>query len=211
MRKLFVASVMMLMSAGTAWAQDSDGDGIDDEFDPDYTPAGGGDTTTTGGGGDTTMASAGGGAGGAPTMGLEVSFNSASGIPVGHILYGLSESAFIDAFLGVDFVNQSMGDMSESAFGLTIGGGYRMYQDAMGRVRPYLEPYLLFSLSTDEAAGEPKSFALGAAFGADVMIVEQFTLGARIGAELGYETTSADTSTFAFGLYTTSLNATIWW
>ncbi len=88
-----------------------------------------------------------------------------------------------------------------------------MYKEMDGRIHPYLEPYLIFTMRSDGSpmAEEPISIGAGAMLGVDFQLYDQFTLGAALGGGLEYELVSDVGNTFSFGFYTTSINATFWW
>jgi hypothetical protein len=207
---------MTFAFVGTASAQDLDGDGIDDaEEETTDDGMGGGETTDTtttdGGGGDGDGGGmAGGGEGGGAKMAIVAEYNAASDTPIAHFLFDMSGN-YLDIEALFSFVNTSpeVGD-STTVIDLGVGVGYRMYKDMDGRIHPYLSPNVVFALSTDEAAGEPKVIGVGADLGVDFMLFDQFTLGAALGGGLQFLITEGGNELSIF-TYTTSINATYWW
>jgi hypothetical protein len=178
-------TTMMLLGAGSAFAQDDMGG------DPMPTATGGAE----------------------PQMGLETEFNGVGDLPAIHMLYNLGGN-YLDLVAGVGFDNTSpeTGD-SVTDFTLVLGAGYRMYKDMDGRIHPYLEPFAQFALISngDDADPDITSFGAGAMLGVDFMVFDQFTLGAAFGAGLDYTMVKDVANTLSVGVFTTSLNATLWW
>lgn len=218
MNKLIAAGAALLAFTGTAVADDLDGDGLDDltgeavlTIDDTETPSDSGSTD------EPAAAPAAAGADG-PKMGIEASFNSVGSVgllrdsPLIHLLYNLGGN-YLDIFSGLSFTNTSP-DMGESntEIILNLGGGYRMYKDMDGRIHPYLEPYLLFTLfnDNDDTVDDSIRIEAGAMLGVDFAVYDQFSLGAALGAGLAFVTSDAG-SEFSIFTYTTSVNATFWW
>jgi hypothetical protein len=213
MKTLIATCAMTFAFAGTAWAQEegeeetTDDGGMGGEMSGESTM-----TTDEGGGGGGTEGGgmAEGTGGGAHSKGLQVSYNAAGDSPVLHYLHGMGTATLdLEVLFGFTNISPDGGD-STSVVEIGIGGAYRMYKDMDGRIHPYLAPGAFFALSTDEAAGEPKIFGVGAEMGVDFMVFDQFSLGAALGAGLQFEITEA-ANTLSIGTYTTSINATYWW
>lgn len=197
MTKLLLTSALVCLMGGTALAQD-------DMMGDDMGGGGMGGGSTM----NTTAAETGGG--GEPQMGIQADFNSSSGIGAAHFLYNVGGN-YLDLIVGINLINVSpeVGD-GTTVFELDLGLGYRMYNDMDGRIHPYLEPFVNFGLSTDEATGEPKNIGAGAMLGVDFMLFDQFTLGAQVGGALNFQLTEP-ANTLSIGLFTSSINATFWW
>jgi hypothetical protein len=208
MKTLIAASTMVLLSAGTAFAQDDTmGDGSSDSSSDSSSDGSMGGSM----GGSMSSSDTGGGTAAADAqLGIETELNTAGASPVAHVLYNLGGN-YLDAQLLFNIDNLAP-DPGESTTILTfgVGVGYRMYKDMDGRIHPYLEPAVSFALSTDDTQGKPKTIGAGAELGVDFQLFDQFTLGAAVGAGLSY--TFADgLNELQLGLHTTSINATFWW
>lgn len=213
MKKLFAFGAVLLAFTGTAVADDLDEDGFDDvtgEAVMAAEPASGGTSASS--------SAAASGGGDAKKMAIIVSFNGVGDLPILHGLYNIGGENYLDFFAGFGIENfaPDTGD-GATIVELTLGGGYRMYKPMDGRVHPYLEPYLVFNMVNDGGTTgggdnpDPIRIGAGAMLGVDVEVVPQFTLGAAFGAGLDYEIISDFGNTFTLGVYTTALNATIWW
>jgi hypothetical protein len=216
MNKLVASGAVLLAFTGTAVADDLDGDGLDDITGEAVltTPE---DTSTTTTAEPTSAPAEAAGTEGAK-MAIETSLNTIGDIPVVHLLYNLGGN-YLDAFVGLSIVNfaPEMGD-GATVLSLSLGGGYRLYKEMDGRIHPYMEPYLIFTMTSDgnpDPSPDPISIGAGGMLGVDFQLFDQFTLGASIGGGLEYEIDSPDFgvegNAFRFGLYTTSINATFWW
>ncbi len=145
-----------------------------------------------------------------------ISFNVDFGLgdailPTADMLYGLDADTYLDLKIGVNF-NKKADPMnageSISTFGIDFAVGYRMYKPTEGKIRPYLKPFGQVAVGDFSAAGDTLAFAAGAAMGVDYALMEQFTLGVDVGAQLSFRDSF---DTISFGLSTSNVNATFWW
>lgn len=232
MKNLLASSAALILcaGAGTAFAADDDGDGYDDITgeavsldDSDESSADdddGGDTSSGGGMMSGNNNGGGGGDGGKYKMGISVpligfDFSGLLGdeIQTANLLWAVGEN-WLELGVGLS-VEKTAGDPTttpptedETAVGFLLRGGYRMMKPTKGRVMPFLKPFLEFGISNFSAAGDTIILGAGATLGVDVLVFDQFTLGAQIGA--GFRTSDAF-NTFAIATDTSTLNATIWW
>ncbi len=147
-------------------------------------------------------------------LGIGVSLNETAADPRIHLLKAIGAN-YLDLSVGFNFANLSPPGPapSRSILGLELSAGYRLYKDMSGRIHPYLEPLVEFGSQSDDLAGNPKHVGAGAQFGVDLMLLDQFTLGAAIGGGLDFASRSIGNprSAFTIFVFTTSINATFWW
>lgn len=231
MTKVFVSTAALLMTAGatTAFAADDDNDGYDDmtgePVSTEETTTTTEDTSTSTTTTSTTTTAA--GSSNPYTMGISVpligsdflSFVElldptdgpiATPIPTANLLWALGDN-WLDLGLGLRVTSgpdPAMPMDNKTTVGMLFDVGYRMMKPTKGRVMPFLKPFVQLGIGDFGAAGDTLILGAGATLGVDVMIVEQFTLGAEIGGGLA---TSDGFDTFRLGTTTSTLNATIWW
>lgn len=225
MNKLLVSSTALILCAGSgmALAADDDHDGYDDmtgeavsaEETMETTSDDGGGGGDTGGGGDV----GGGGEGGAYKMGISVPLIGfdlggllGGGISTANFLWAMGDN-WLDLGVGLS-VAKDAGDPGPPAVegstkvGFELDVGYRMMKPTKGRVMPFLKPFIQFGIGNFDGAGDNIILGAGATLGVDVLVFDQFTLGAQIGLGLRTENTF---DTFDISTGTSNLNATIWW
>ncbi len=224
MEKLFVSTAALIVTAGatTAFAADDDNDGYDDitgePVSTEETTTTTEDTSTA----TTTTTSTAAGSSNPYTMGISVpligsdfsalaaALGGELGIPTANLLWALGDN-WLDLGVGLRVAKEAPEPPATDAattIGLELDVGYRMMKPTKGRVMPFLKPFIQFGIADFDAAGDTLILGAGATLGVDVMIVEQFTLGAQIG--LGIRTDTAF-DTFNLSTGTSALNATIWW
>jgi hypothetical protein len=144
-------------------------------------------------------------------MGIATAFPTGGDGGAANILYGLGGENWLDLRLGVNFSKSEEDPVTMTggtAFGIDLGVGYRMYKPVKGKIRPYLEPAVFFSIDDFSAAGDTMALSLAALMGVDYALMDQFTLGVGVGAFLAF---NDKFKTIDFGLFTTSITATFWW
>jgi hypothetical protein len=158
----------------------------------------------------TTDAAAGGTTG--HDMAIVASFNGTGNFDHARVLKALSGGNYLDLALSLDYSNTNPDGpgSSISTFSLGATAGYRMYKEMNGRIHPYISPYLGLGVTDDDAMGNPKLLEAGGLLGVDFLLLDQFTLGAAVGAALRY-TIFEDRNVLNFNLFTTWINATFWW
>jgi hypothetical protein len=231
MNKFLVSSTALILCAGSgiALAGDDDHDGYDDMTGEAVAPDDSTDTTahtTDDGGmsGDGNGAVAGGGGGDAYKMGISVPLIGSDfsvlagalggdlGISTANLLWAMGKN-WLD--LGIGFSVQTVAADpgppivdKRTAVGFELDAGYRMMKPTKGRVMPFLKPFLQFGVKDFDSAGDHIILGAGATLGVDVLVFDQFTLGAQIGAALRTDDTF---NSMSITTGTSSLNATIWW
>ncbi len=201
---------------GVAFADDDDDDigaSLTSDDDDDDGGAGAG----AGGAVDSTEKSDGGGAaasGGPYKMGISTAFPTGGDAAAANLLWGLGADVYLDIRFGLNFftgeqydpINDVYNDVT--IFGTEIGVGYRMYKPLKGRIRPYLEPMIAINIADFSAFADTLSLGVGAMLGVDLIVIDQFTLGTGIGAQLSF----ADSfGAIDFHLLTNYINATFMW
>ncbi len=203
MKKLIATCAMTFAFAGTAAAQDEEGDGMGGGMEEDTSgDAGGGGGMDTSGGGD----GGGGGSGDAGyTMGISNTWPTGGDGGSANLLYAMGEN-WLDLQIGfnLDVVEAT----DSTTIGIELGAGYRMYKEMSGKVRPYIEPGILLTIGDFGDVGPTMGLLAFGAMGIDYALMDQFTLGTSLAAGLGFTNEFKDIS---FGLITTSINATFWW
>jgi len=126
------------------------------------------------------------------------------------LLWGLNNTSMLDLNLGVNITHSTPTGTETAAtvFGLDLALGYRMYRPASGKINPYIEPLVTISVGDFGSFTDTFGLGLGALLGVDYMFFPQFSLGAQLGARLGFTNKFDDVS---FGLFTAGINATFWW
>jgi len=227
MTKLFISSAALILcaGAGTAFAADNDNDGYDDDTgdpvnDGNILGDNTGDSGDGDGGGDTSNDPPGDGGGDSgytmgisvPLIGFDLGSFSDDDLSTANILWALGEN-WLELGVGLSVVKTADSMTTppvegETAVGMLLRAGYRMMKPTKGRVMPFLKPFVEFGISDFGAAGDTIILGAGATLGVDVLVFDQFTLGAQIGA--GFRTSDAF-NTFSISTDTSALNATIWW
>lgn len=144
-------------------------------------------------------------------MAISTTFPTGGDGGAANLLWGLDANTYLDLSLGISYgpgVPVAGAPAGDDIFGIRLGAGYRMYRDASGKIRPYIEPGVGIDIPDLSNAGDTLGLAVGAVAGIDYALMEQFTLGTGLGAELAF-LNSFDT--IEFGLFTLSINATFWW
>jgi hypothetical protein len=206
MTKHVVLIAIVCALGGTAAAQDIDDEGDGETPSEETTES----STESAPVATTTAEPAGGGEAGLK-YGIEVDLNAVGEIGLLHALYNLGGHNYLDIGLGfdVDIEMPDEGD-TETELAVNVLLGYRMYRALTGRIRPFLEPYLLFRWADNDALGNPLGAGVGGRLGVDFELFDQFTLGASLGAQLDF-THDDDSDDIGFALYTTAIAATFWW
>jgi hypothetical protein len=209
MKKRVLGAMIMtvvLAMGTTAFAQDP----VEGE------EGGGGDTGMTGDTGGTTNtppANTGDTGGGDDyTMGIGTTWPTGGDGGHANFLWKLGGENWLDLSIGVDLTKlpdplDPMAD-AEVVFGFELGAGYRMYKPMKGRIRPFLEPFLVFGAADVSNFADVMQLTVGAMMGFDYQLMDQFTLGAGIGAAAAFQNKFKE---FDIGLFTASINATWWW
>lgn len=198
-RKLSIAAVSLLslgVAASTAMAQPADGEvAVTTSYDSTY-----GTTPVV------TSEPAPAASTSAAKWGVGTTFPTGGDGQYANFLMNLSADNWLN--LGVSVRIDKAGEGADTVFGIGARAGYRMYRAQVGRVRPYIEPFIGVDIGDAGEAGDTLGLLLGAQLGVSFQVMDQFTLGAGVGMAAGFGDSFKSVS---ISTYTPSLNATFWW
>lgn len=151
---------------------------------------------------------------------MGISTGIAGGFGANYILdfaYFLNDKAALDILGGLQLVktpNTSTDpnvDNSATAFGFSLGLGYRLYTHKGQTIHTYLQPYGLLSSADVGHFGDTFALAIGGNFGAEAFVNEWLSFRGQVGAALNASSLPGKTfSTIGVGT-TTGAFVNVYW